>query len=173
MIMFSEQTDSVPGAVRQLVALFEQDLAAVEFPGVGLASLGAHIEALEESAGVVHEAEAKLTAARDTLAERRRALSRHAEQAVAYLRVFAAERPELQERVSALELVRATSSPPPERKRGRPRKTASPPAIEPERGPSELPLGPEVVATPSEPAPRRPRAIPGPAANAPARDRHG
>jgi len=149
--MFSEPSDPIPGAVRQLIGLFEEELADVEFPGVGLHSLQQHVEAVQSQAAALQTLEAQLTQARHTLDERRRELSRHAEQAVAYARVFSSTRPELAQRLASVELAKPVVAPP--KPRGRPR---SRPPTAMEEAASKLPLvAEEVAAEAPAPAPAR------------------
>lgn len=146
MNMFNEPSDPIPGAVRQLIGLFEEELTEVEFPGVGLQSLQQHVEAVQSQAAVLQSLEAQLTQARHTLDERRRELSRHAEQAVAYARVFASTRPDLAQRLTSIELAKPVAAPP-KAPRGRPRTR---PATAAEDVVSKLPLVAE--EPPVEPA---------------------
>lgn len=151
MNMHCEPPDPIPGAVRQLVGLFEEDLADVEFPGVGLQSLEHAMAKVQTHAEQLQALEVQVSAARQALDERRRELTKHAEQAVAYVRVFASGRPELLQKLASIELGKATNAAPPKRGRGRPRGRTPSEAAGSEL-PLELPTPPaDAVATASDP----------------------
>ena len=116
-----------------LLELFETELQGVCFPEVDATSLAAHHEAVELAARAVEEAEQLLARAASDLAEKKQALAQHGKRALAYVKVYAEERPALRERVEALYASRGkTGSLALEldgtepRRRGRPRKVVEP-----------------------------------------------
>lgn len=115
-----------------LLELFETELHDVRFPEVDASSLAAHREAVELAARAVEEAEQQLSRASSELADRKQALAQHGRRALAYVKVYAEERPALRERLEGLHAGRgktgslalelAEGEP---RRRGRPRKIAT------------------------------------------------
>ncbi len=112
-----------------LLEIFEQELEGVPFPDLGADTLRAARDAVDERVEAVLAREAELAAAREALEEARRLQTRLGRKALAYARVFAEDKPELDERLAGLgrELVSsvapaAASSELP-RRRGRPRKS--------------------------------------------------
>lgn len=116
-----------------LLELFETELQGVSFPEVDANSLAAHHEAVALATQAVEEAEQLLARAATELAEKKQALAQHGKRALAYVKVYAEERPALRERVEALTASRGkTGSLALEleggepRRRGRPRKVVEP-----------------------------------------------
>ena len=143
MSMDSEQ-NPIPTAVKELVALFDGPLSEVRFPEVDGA-------ALKEQAASVEAAVRDVEAAAQVWAEAKRAvdarlevLLQKAQRALAYARVYAEDKPELDATLAALVVPkwgdpRGTKAPAggevaAARKRGRPKKNAGasePPKSEP------------------------------------------
>jgi hypothetical protein len=94
--------DGLEPAVRDLIAVFDQELAEVSFPDVSRDSLHAHAGAVHEQMRAVEELRVRLEAAQSELAGRRDALRSHADRALAYARVYAQGHPELGERLAAI-----------------------------------------------------------------------
>lgn len=112
-----------------LLQLFTTELAEVRFPEIDAASLSAHHLAVDEATLALEEAEQALARASATLADRKLALSQHSKRALAYVKIYAEERPELREQLESLLSTRKGAAEPSEpKKRGRPRKepTVSP-----------------------------------------------
>ena len=110
-----------------LVALFDTDLARVNFPDVSGASLRDAAESVEQQRLAVAEAEAALRSARDALEQSRSSYEKLGRRALAYARVYAEGDADLEARLGAIargldgtKAEVATDAP---RRRGRPRKT--------------------------------------------------
>lgn len=114
------EIDTIP----LLQQLFATELREIHFPDVDASSLAAHQAAVETAAKSVEEAELALARAAGELQEHKRALARHGQRALAYVRIYAEQHPELQERLEGLNPRRKANdvvSTDPPRKRGRPR----------------------------------------------------
>ena len=101
--------DPVTESLRDFLGFFEREFADVAFPQhegeeISAANLHALAERFRESSRLEAEAEAALARAREQLAADHRALQGSAKQAHAYARVFAADRPELLEGLTAFRL---------------------------------------------------------------------
>lgn len=110
-----------------LLELFETELPGVCFPEVDATSLIEHRDAVLAAVRVVEEAEQALALATGLLAERKQALALQGKRALAYVRVYAEERPALRERLDTMQSARGKSLPlelaaGESRRRGRPRK---------------------------------------------------
>lgn len=108
-----------------LLELFEAELPGVRFPEVDATSLTEHRDAVLAAAKVVEDAEQALAVATRALADRKQALATQGKRALAYVKVYAEERPALRERLESLHNTRGKSLPlelVEPRRRGRPRK---------------------------------------------------
>lgn len=108
-----------------LLELFEAELPGVRFPEVDAASLAQHRDAVVAATKVVEEAEHALAVATRALADHKQALAAQGKRALAYVKVYAEERPALRERLESLQSARGKSLPlelAEPRRRGRPRK---------------------------------------------------
>lgn len=127
MNMTTEHLDPVPGAIRQLVGFFCDELSDIEFPDVSVQTLESHITRVETQATEVERLRDQLALARQRLDDERRTLSKHADVAIAYARIYAQSRPQLQETLGGLELAKpSTSSTKPKRKKRAPTNKAAP-----------------------------------------------
>ena len=171
--------DPVPAALLDLLALFEGPLKSVQFPDVDRAVLSELADSVRASAEDVERAAAALAAARVALDERREALVRMSQRALAYARVYAEDDAELRAKIDTITMPKTrgpAKSPParsPEavvdpvnqvdpaspgnevveapapRRRGRPPKAKLEPAPAPEAAPE---AAPEENVTPAAPA---------------------
>ncbi len=106
-----------------LLELFATDLADVRFPEVDATSLAAHHRAVDEATQALALAEQAVARASADLAERKQALAQHTKRALAYVKIYAEERPELRERVESMQGARKGNESQAGAKRpGRPRK---------------------------------------------------
>lgn len=96
-------TDPVPARVRDILGLFERELANARFADLDRETLEALADHVRDRAREVEEARAALEASIAALEESRSVLARRAEQALAYARVFAEEDADLAARVEAIE----------------------------------------------------------------------
>lgn len=123
MPRFDAHADPVPTAVRDLLALFEQQqLPPGGFPDVTPQSMLALMGDVEGHHSEVAEARAALEAAEQGLAARQAILLKHAQRGLRYAKVFADGDEALTERLDALGLAQG---PRPER-RTRKRRTKAP-----------------------------------------------
>src|SRR5688572_19371681 len=107
---------TLPPTTQGLLDLFHGPLRDVRFPDADAERLESAIDAAREAAVAVAQAEASLAAAREALADRQRSIATETDRALAYVRVYAAERPELRASLDAM------TSRAPAPRRGRPRK---------------------------------------------------
>jgi hypothetical protein len=114
--------DPVPPLVRDILRLFEGELANERFGDVDAAALGELAERTRARAHEVDRARAVLDEALAELEQSRAELTRRAEQGLEYARIFAREDAELTARLEALEERRA----PKRRKKRRKRKAEAP-----------------------------------------------
>jgi ElaB/YqjD/DUF883 family membrane-anchored ribosome-binding protein len=119
-----------PG-LRELLAVFARDLAAVAFPDVDHQALAQQVALLGERAAEVRRVEAALAEARTRLADAHDQLVARGQRALAYARIYAEDHPALAARLEAITLPRprgprpvAPTSTEAPRPRGRPRKVA-------------------------------------------------
>ncbi|MCB9535414.1 MAG: hypothetical protein H6704_04050 [Myxococcales bacterium] len=124
----------IPPRVEAILALFEAELAALQFPDLDRDSLAEHAEAVRAQAAEVEEARALLEAARATLEARRAELTAHARKGLAYARVFARDEPALLQRLDAITLDDGEEKKPKRRRRTRKANEAKPDNV------AELPL---------------------------------
>lgn len=110
----------LPPTTKGLLDLFHGPLRDVRFPDADVERLELAIVAARDAAVAVAHAEASLAAAREALADKERGIRAETERALAYVRVYATERPELR---ASLEAMTARA---PAARRGRPRKTRAP-----------------------------------------------
>lgn len=97
-------SDALAPALRELMAIFANELAEVHFPNVDhkvLSELAGHVETETQR---VEELRAQLDTAHATLIEVKTRLQRAAEQGLAYAKVFAASNPELMARLAEVNL---------------------------------------------------------------------
>lgn len=124
--------DPVAAPLREVLAIFGDDLQGVRFPDVDASTLDEGVRVVEDAAAEVARAEAALEAARRVLDDGQDALLARASKAVAYGRVFAIGNDALMARLDGLALPRprhrgaATSAPPAEVARRRGRKSTPP-----------------------------------------------
>ena len=95
-------SDPVPAALLDLLALFEGPLKSVQFPDVDRAVLSELADSVRASAEDVERAGAALLAARVALDERREALVRMSQRALAYARVYAEDDAELRAKIDTI-----------------------------------------------------------------------
>jgi hypothetical protein len=109
--------DPVPAALLDLLALFEGPLNSVHFPDVDRAVLAELADAVRASAEDVERAGAALLAAKAALDDRREALVRMSQRALAYARVYAEDDAELRARLDTITMpkTRGPAKPPPAR----------------------------------------------------------
>ena len=155
MSMDADQ-NPIPTAVKELLALFDGPLASVNFPDVDGAALREQAASVDAGVREVEAAAAAWAEAKRTVDARLEVLLQKAQRALAYARIYAEDKPELDAALAALVLPRwgdprgskAQSEVAPARKRGRPRKTeTAAPAAKPEPV-----LLPEAIALPNPPA---------------------
>lgn len=116
--------DLVSSQTLHLVELFRGQLREVRFPDADAERLGASIDAVLAANDLVAHAEAALEAAREALGMKQQALVQETERTLAYARVYAADRPELQAALDAMPTSRSTAKKPV----GRPRKSSPRPS---------------------------------------------
>lgn len=108
------RSDSLSPALRELLDVFERDLAEVQFPGVDrsvLHDLAAQVEGEGQRVEALRE---QLEQAQTLLSEAQTKLVRAAELGLAYARVYAADDAALLDRLSTLHV---GSEPPPRRRK--------------------------------------------------------
>jgi hypothetical protein len=116
--------DPTPPFARQLIDLYEDAMAEVRFPDLDLARLRAVEEALLAAQVELERAEAALDTMRCARDAQAQALSQHAERALAYAKIFAADDEALTSRLAELGRRQpgSSSNAAQPRKRGRPAK---------------------------------------------------
>ena len=102
----------------QLLDLFQGPLRDVRFPDADGERLGAAVDAAVAAAEAVVRAEAALETARAALVDKERVVATETDRALAYARVYAADRPDLRAAIDAATARPVTAK----RGRGRPRK---------------------------------------------------
>ncbi len=112
----------------QLLDLFQGPLRDVRFPDADGERLGAAVDAAVAAGEAVVRAEAALETARAALLEKERVVAHETDRALAYARVYAADRPDLRAAIEAA-TARPTTA---KRGRGRPRKIPLEPAAQEE-----------------------------------------
>ena len=93
-------------ALQALFDLFEEEAAELKFPGLDAQTLDAAADRVRVHAGALRNAEAVCEAARSLLQESQEALLQQGHRALAYLRIYAEEKPELTARLDAIALPR-------------------------------------------------------------------
>lgn len=124
--------DPIAPFARAILELFREDLRSVRFPDLDHDSLLTATEELSAAQLEVECIEAALSAARELVRERGRALTAHAARGLAYARIFAHGNLALGARITQIELLlpdSANTAPSPGKKRGRPRKESSDPEL--------------------------------------------
>ena len=112
----------------QLLDLFQGPLRDVRFPDADGERLGAAVDAAVAAGEAVVRAEAALETARAALLEKERVVAHETDRALAYARVYAADRPDLRAAIEAA-TARPTTA---KRGRERPRKIPLEPAAQEE-----------------------------------------
>lgn len=107
--------DLLSSSTRALLELFQGPLRDVRFPDADADRLDTAVDAVKTASVAVARAEAELVAVREMLAEKQRAAASETERTLAYVRIYAAERPEIRDALEAL-----TTRP--SVRRGRPKK---------------------------------------------------
>lgn len=102
----ADTTDPVAAPLREVIALFSDELEGVRFPDVDAAVLADDVGGVEAAAADVARIEAALEAARRVLDDAQDALLHRASKAVAYGRVFAIGNDALMSRLDAITLPR-------------------------------------------------------------------
>jgi multidrug resistance efflux pump len=100
----AETSQVLSPAIRELLAVFERELAGVQFPNVDhrvLAELAAQVEGESERVETLRQ---QLDEAQATLADAQQKLVRTAELGLAYARVYAASDADLQARLADLQI---------------------------------------------------------------------
>jgi hypothetical protein len=130
-------SNPISAPVREVLNLFENELADVRFPDLEASVLQAAAAQALLEAEAVDRAEQALDQARTALTQAQEALLQKAQRALAYVRVYAEDDAPLLSRIEAIALPRAPRRPqrspespasdvepasPPARRRGRPRK---------------------------------------------------
>ena len=103
-------TDRLSEQQIEILQLFENELADVQFPGLDINVLHEAVEQVAEAAKEVEAAEAALALARGQLEAAQEALSGRCAKAVSYARVYADGNEALSERLAGLQGVRARSA---------------------------------------------------------------
>jgi hypothetical protein len=128
----SADADPIAAPLREVIAVFNDDLQGVRFPDVDAAVLADDVKVVEGAAAEVARAEAALEAARRVLDDAQDALLGRASRAVAYGRVFAIGNDALMARLDGILLPRprvrgaAPSLPTTEQTKRRGRKSTPP-----------------------------------------------
>lgn len=117
-----DAADPVPSSIRELLALFRDELSGQRFGDLDAAALEELAERTRAAAEDVDRARAALDAAHARLHEAREELARRAQQGLAYAQVYAAEDPVLRDKLAALG---GQAAPRPERRRGPKRASAT------------------------------------------------
>ena len=112
--------ETLPPITAHLVDLFQGPLRDVRFPDADAERLAAAVDAAAAARASLARAEAVVEEARALCTEKERAVAHETERTLAYVRIYAAERPEL---LAALDMV---TRPTARRGPGRPRKSKAP-----------------------------------------------
>lgn len=130
------ESNAVPPALRELLAIFAEHLPQVRFGDLDEAVLQAACEDVQAAVQAAQEAEAALEAARTRLDEVRQSLLLKGQRALAYARIYAETSPTLLARLETVALGAAPRKEEPSEGPGRRRRT---PKVAPDRMPA-LPL---------------------------------
>jgi len=98
------QSDALSPALRELIGIFAQELAAVSFPGVDHKTFMDLAAQVETESQRVEELRAQLDTAHSALIEVKTRLQRSAEQGLAYAKVYAANDAELLARLNEVNI---------------------------------------------------------------------
>jgi hypothetical protein len=101
--VLSDQEDVIPMSTRRLIDLFSE-VSALSFPGVNAGTLAERAEEARRAATRVQEVLETLEKARSELDAAQKDLAEHAERALAYARIYAAEEPVLLEELDTMKL---------------------------------------------------------------------
>jgi len=134
--MSMDEQNPIPTAVKELLALFDGPLASVTFPDVDGVALREQAASVDAAVRDVEAAAAAWAEAKRTVDARLEVLLQKAQRALAYARIYAEDKPELDASLAALIVPRwgdprgtkAQSEVAPARKRGRPKKSETTPA---------------------------------------------
>ena len=129
-------SDFIDSGVNQLLALFQGELAELEFPGVDATTLDAAVAAVTAQAAAVEELRKAHQAAMETLRSEQRALRDHARQAHAYALVFARGNEELRAQLDQVVLDDPTTSAPKKRRTRKPKTVSEAPQLRLESAPA-------------------------------------
>lgn len=119
----------ISGSVLELLALFDEALPEVAFPGVDAASLAALATRVRTQTERTAAALSELEAARAELSGARSELRDAAKRALGYAKVYAEGDPELSERVKAIKLSERKLAPPSRRPRKKRKSKSDVPSI--------------------------------------------
>lgn len=100
------ENDPISPAMHALLRLFGNELKAVKFPDLDRGVLEAAAEQVKERAIALAHAQASLDAARHALHDSQEALLQKGQRALAYVRIFAEENPELAQQLDGISLQR-------------------------------------------------------------------
>lgn len=125
----------VPAPVRTFIDLFDAQLESVAFPDVDRGSLHDHADEVSAALVALEDARAQVEAARQALESAQAALLRHARKGLAYARIYADGKPDLDAQLGAIAL-----DPAPKARKRRRRK--APAVVEPK---AALPLEQEAL----------------------------
>src|SRR5690606_7491167 len=112
-------SETIPSPNRAVLDLYAETMSDVRFPDISAEILDAQVEAIRAHTATVEAARDALAASAARLDAERAVLAELAKKAIAYARIYAADRPELSAQLDAIDL---GASDAPARKRGRPRK---------------------------------------------------
>ena len=101
------ENDPISPALHSLLDLFASDLKQVKFPDMDASVLQDAATRVRERAEALAKAQAAMEAARLALHESQEALLQRGQRALAYVRVFAEENPELSAKLDGISLPRA------------------------------------------------------------------
>jgi hypothetical protein len=135
--------DPTPALARDVIDLYEQALAGVQFPDLDLSALQTTRQELDHAQAEVERVERELAAAREVLEARVQALNAKAERALAYARIFAQDNSELSAQIAEIGRkkpgqLQDGGEP---KKRGRKKKSDAPSDLFTERGAAEAEHG--------------------------------
>ncbi|MBK8254793.1 MAG: hypothetical protein IPK82_19300 [Polyangiaceae bacterium] len=96
------ESNPIPTAVKELLALFDGPLSSVQFPDVDGPALREHVAAVDAAVRDVEAAAAAWAEAKRAVDARLETLLSKAQRALAYARVYAEDKPELDAQLAAL-----------------------------------------------------------------------
>lgn len=117
-------TDPIPQSVRDLVALFDNDLADVRFPDVSREALGELVGKVSALVGDVNAAQEAFEKSQADLTQNQQLLMEMARRGLLYARVFAENNHELLGKLGAINLKASKAPSATSKPRGRPPKSA-------------------------------------------------